>query len=462
MSKLIVNYAVDGYETVDIEDIVTEGVEGNEIFIVLDADTSDKIKVYYEKVLNILVSKNKMFLIIVGKESKIRKSICNLMLNYRNYNIYRVDNKGIITAEYLSVISQRSPSIDEIQTFIGGDISGYYDLNIIIMGITDLINRGDLEGLKVFIEEHINSVENLTSVVDYMKKVVDTANSRELMDRICELKEKIGMLDDRVDKYERENQEYRDENIKLVEKDKMSVKELSRLMSRNKELEQQVASNTPIIQTYSEINTALIKCKTTNIIYFKEVSYVKYMNSLITMITKTLSLMKKRFKLIIYDSRTGMANVYKPLSVINGSDFVSNKQNFITNVEAFVVLEPNPTILTSVLESINPVFDVVIVYDRMRQLTNIVTGNNVTRFYVMNSSKDFKELEGQLRITDKSTIITHPGSSIGNETLNIPTIPDYNAKGTTDAAKTNRYLKLQSEGNGKLLISTILDKSHIN
>ena len=330
------------------------------------------------------------------------------------------------------------------------------------MGITDLINRGDLEGLKVFIEEHINSVENLTSVVDYMKKVVDTANSRELMDRICELKEKIGMLDDWVDKYERENQEYRDENIKLVEKDKMSVKELSRLMSRNKELEQQVASNTPIIQTYSEINTALIKCKTTNIIYFKEVSYVKYMNSLITMITKTLGLMKKRFKLIIYDGRTGMANVYKPLSVINGSDFVSNKQNFITNVEAFVVLEPNPTILTSVLESINPVFDVVIVYDRMRQLTNIVTGNNVTRFYVMNSSKDFKELEGQLRITDKSTIITHPGSSIGNETLNIPTIPDYNAKGTTDAAKTNRYLKLQSEGNGKLLISTILDKSHIN
>ena len=43
MSKLIVNHAVDGYETVDIEDIVTEGVEGNEIFIVLDADTSDKI-----------------------------------------------------------------------------------------------------------------------------------------------------------------------------------------------------------------------------------------------------------------------------------------------------------------------------------------------------------------------------------------------------------------------------------
>ena len=59
MSKLIVNYAVDGYETVDIEDIVTEGVEGNEIFIILDAETSDNIKVYYEKVLNILVSKKR-------------------------------------------------------------------------------------------------------------------------------------------------------------------------------------------------------------------------------------------------------------------------------------------------------------------------------------------------------------------------------------------------------------------
>lgn len=458
--KFIINHEVKGYKTVNITDTVLTDSDDNTIIIVLDESTSDKLADYYERVTDILLSKNKLYIIVVGKESKIRKSICTLVANYRNYNLYKVDSKNTITSEYINTIIDRLPTIDEVQSFMGGDISGYSDINVIMLGIDDLVSRGDLEGLKRFVEEHLTSIENLTSVVDYMKKIVDTANSKELFNRIDELKNKVRETDSRLDTTEEENKKIKDENLRLIESSETTKRELARAMSKTKELEQQMSSNTPVIHSYSELNTTLIKCKTANVIYFKEISYVPYTNSLMVMLMEIFKLMKKKAKLIIYDSRVGLST-YKPLSVIGGSEFVANKANFVSHVDTFAVVEPNPTILTSILESTNPAFDVVIVYDRMRQATNIVSGNNVVKFYIINSNKDFREVQNQLRITDKSSVITRVGSSIGAETLNIPRIEDYNAVGTTESAKISKYKKLQASGNNKLIIQTILDKARV-
>lgn len=460
-SRFIINHEVKGYTTTNILDKSLKESSDNIVVLVLDESTSDKLAEYYNMVTDILLSKNKLYLIVVGKESKIRKSICTLVANYKNYNIYKVDSKNTITTEYVDTIIEREPTIDEVQSFIGGDISGYSDINVILMGIDDLVSRGDLEGLKRFIEEHLISIENLTNVVDYMKKIVDTANSKELFSRIDELKNKIRDADIKLDSTEEENKKIKDENLRLIESSETTKKELAKAMSKTKELEQQMSSNTPVIQSYSEINTALIKCKTSNIIYFKEISYVPYTNSLMIMLMEILKLMKKKAKLIIYDSKVGLSTIYKPLSVIGGSEFVANKANFVSHVDIFTVVEPNPTILSSILENTNPAFDIVIIYDRMRQPTNIVSGNNVVKFYIINSNKDFREVQNQLRISDKSTIITRVGSSIGPETLNIPRIEDYNAPGTTESAKISKYKKLQAAGNNKLVIQTILDKARV-
>lgn len=462
MARYIINHSLDGYETVNILDTKLTDTDDNTIILVLDETTSDKLQDYYERVIDILLSKNRLYVIVVGKESKIRKAICTLVTNYRNYNLYKVDSKTTITKDYIDTIIERLPTIDEVQSFMGGDISGYSDINVILLGIDDLVSRGDLEGLKRFIEEHLISIEGLTSAVDYMKKIVDTTNSKELLSRIEELKTKLREADRKLDNTEEENRKIKDENLKLSESSDITKKELARIMSKNKELEQQMSSNAPVIQSYSEINTTLIKCKTANVIYFKEISYVPYTNSLIIMLMEVLKLMKKKAKLIIYDSKVGLSTIYKPLSVIGGSEFVTNKANFIAHAEAFVVVEPNPTILTSILENTNPAFDVVIVYDRMRQSTDIVSGNNVVKFYVINSNKDFREVQNQLRITEKSSIITRVGSSIGSDTLNIPAIDDYNAVGTTNSAKISKYKKLQASGNNKLIIQTILDKARVS
>lgn len=461
MGKFIINHEVSGYKTVDINNSELLDSDNNEIVLVLDESTNGKLNEYYNKVLDILLSKNKLYVIVVAKESKIRQSICILVANYRNYNLYKVDSKDTITQEYVDTILERKPTIDEVESFIGGDISGYADLNVLLIGIENLVSSGDMDGLKNFIEGHIHSVESMSSIAEYMKKIVDTTNSGELMARINELRAEIRGINDKLDEADKENRQVKDENLRLVESNEASKKELAKLMSKNRELEEQVSSAGPVIQTYSPINTQIFTCKVLNIIYFKEISYVQYTNSAVLTLFNILKIMKKKVKLIIYDSRAGLSTVYKPMSVIGGSEFVANKDNFVTHVEKFVVVEPNPVILTSILESTNPVFDVVIVYDRMRQPINIVEGNNITNFWVINSNKDFNEVKSQLSIKDKSNIITRVGSSIGEETLNIPTIQGYNLPGVTDSAKISKYQKLQTAGTNKSIIQTILDKARI-
>ena len=461
MSKYLVNHSINGYETVEITDKkLVDGV-GNYVVVLLDESTNTKALEYYDNITNILISQNKLILVIVGKESKIRKTVSYLVANYRNYNIYRVDSKDTVNSEYIDTIIDREPGIDEVQAFVGGDVSAYADLNMILMGIDDIVSRGNTDELKVFVENHITSIENLTYVTEYMKKVVDTSNNSELFNRVEELKDKIRKLTKEVNSSEEEIRRVKDENLRLSGDNTATKQELARAMSKNRELESQMSSNAPVIQTYSELHTALINCRAESVIYFKEISYVPYANSLVIMLMEMTRLLRKKVKLIIYDSKAGLSSVYKPLSVIGGSEFVASKSNFISSDAPFVVVEPNPAILTSILESTNPKYDLVIVYDRMRQPTNLVSGNNVVKYYVINSSKDFKEVQNTLRITDKSSIITRVDSSIGAETLNIPTIPEYNAPGTTESAKKSKYKKLQAAGNGKLIINTILEKAHV-
>ena len=460
--KYIINHEIPEYTKVDITSSEINGAANDTVVLILDESTSDHLHDYYEQVTKILTSGNKLYIIIVGKESKIRKAICTLACNYRNYNMYKVDSKDTVDLEYVETIIDREPTIDEVQSFIGGDIAAYGDINTIIIGIEDCVANGDLEGVKNVVEQHINSIEGLASVVDYMKKIVDSTNSKELLDRIEELKAKVREAEQKIDKIEEENDRINDQNLKLAETADASKRELARVMSKNKELEAQLSSNAPVITSYSELNTALIRCRATHVLYFKEVSYVQYTNSLIMMLVDALKIQKFKVKLMVYDSRAGLSTIYKPLSVIGGSEFVANKDNFISRTEAFVVVEPNPVILTSVLESNNPALDVVIIYDRMRQVNNLVAGNNVTRFFVINSGKDFKEVQNQLRITDKYCIISRVGSSIGPEVMNIPEIPGYNSPGTTNTAKVSKFRKLQAAGTNKLLFQAIAEKARIS
>ena len=115
----------------------------------------------------------------------------------------------------------------------------------------------------------------------------------------------------------------------------------------------------------------------------------------------------------------------------------------------------------------------VVIYDRMRGYNDIVSGNNVTKFYVINSTSDFDRIRSKVKIDDTSNVITHLGSSLvkygdrknikmnnGLPTfLDIPKIDGYS--GLSDSAKINKYLKLSTQQSRLPLIQTIFERSKV-
>ena len=240
MSKFIINSSVVGFETVDISD--SRLTEPNcTVVLILDKTTNDKIYTYYNRVLEVILAKNKLVTIVVGKESKIRKVICTLMASYRNYNMYYVDSLDTVDKEYLDNVIERQPTYEEVQTFVGGDVSGYSDISAIVLGINSIINSGGLDGLKTFISNHVTSIEAFPEVIDYMKKVVDTANSGELFSKIDELKLEAEKLQGLVEEQKKEIKELKATNATLTEDLTSTKKDLRRSKTKIDELSEQVS-----------------------------------------------------------------------------------------------------------------------------------------------------------------------------------------------------------------------------
>lgn len=467
MVRYLVNLKSHGYECITIEDIDITNNESNLINILIDKSCDSDTGKYYKFIDNALRNRNRVVLISVDDGNKSFTSLASLMVTFKGYDIYKVADKDLVTSEYLEKLEQREPDITEVQTYIGGEITGMSDMSTVLFGIESLVDEGNTDGLVTFIENNINTIENMVVTINNMKKTCDVFNSNELIDNINILKDKESKLKDTIKdkdniietvKYERDKHQVEVEDLK---------RENNQLKNKNSELKIQTESGGSVIKAYKELNTQLINCKTKIVLYFKEISYVKYTNSLVEKIFSHLEQCKLKVKLVIYDSQSDLFAMYKPLPVVTGSDYVLMKDTFIHKTKKFVVAEPNPSIIQDILTS-DENFDVVIVYDRMRCSKDVVSGNNVTKYYVINSSTNYNELKSMLKITDSSKIITYADSSIeiGNESnrkfLDIPTIAEYAKKTSTESFKSRRYALLSTSLSKQPLIQTILDKSRIS
>lgn len=467
MGKYIVNHTVSDFETVDIDDSRLCN-SSNTVVLVLDESTSTSLHKYYNRVIDITVSGAKLICISVGKESKIRKTIMMAMASYRNYNIYKVDSIDTVTDEYIKMVINREPDLMEIQQYVGGDISAYSEINTILFGINQLINSGDLDGLKGFLENHLDSLESSMEVIEYLKRIADTTNSGELTNIIESLKNKLDSLNKENDNIKQELKSYRGENDKLSDTVTTLRRDVTVANRKVSELQNQLESSndSPVITSYSEVNTTMIRCRAQTVIYFKEISYARYTNSLIlNMVNLLKNIHHKDIKLLIYDSKVGMPGLYKGISILNTAEYLGNRSKILRDTVKYVVAEPNQTFIEDVLTSINPQFQVVIVYDRMKQMTNIVAGNNVTKIYVVNSASNLAAVKDSLRITPGNLIISSEPFVEGG--IVIPEIPDYSQ--SSDSAKLAKYIKActisreaNKEPSKEPIISTILNKARVD
>lgn len=443
--KYIVNESVMGCERVEITDEKLINDKDQLVYVVLNENTADAscLKTYYNSIKAMLKNNVKVFIVMVAETSKIRGSICNLMQLFGNYNVYQVPDENFISSAYLDTLPERTVTYDEMAQYLQNDIVAYDDMDTVLQGVQECINRNDAEGLKTLIEGHLPTIEAAPTVFSQMKNSIDQANSGVLQDKIANIKAQLEEANELNEKKQTEIRQRESTIDDLNSSLKDAKRQLTQTKADMEELKLQVQNAGPAIRSYQTVKTQLLKCKTEHIIYIKEISRIPYINSFVLMLQEMIKQFRYTSKLLIYDNTSQAQVTYGNMQQVDSAAFESNKAVLLNKTPKFVVTEPAPQILKDILQSINPQFDVLIIYDRMKQATDLVEGNNVYKFWVVNSFNDYNTTKNLFKIDRTDTIITRPASRIAPDVIDIPRIKAYEAE-TQDNGKFAKYKGVQT------------------
>lgn len=466
MAKYLVNNNIHGYEIINVKDYDITFNKDDILVVIVDKNCKSDSSYYFNLVDDALRCQTRVILLGVKDGNDVFDAIASNMLIYKAYDMYQIEDKDLISAEYLIKITERHPDYNEAQSFISNSDIAYQDICTLIYGIESLINEGNIDGLISHIEKHNATIEGMITAINKMRKTCELFNSNELVSNIDELKAKINDLlkqldnkDNIIDDVKHNRDEY-----------KVEVEKLKREIAKLKETESMSGDNngSSVIKSYATFNTAVHGNSKALVIYFKEISYVRYTNTLIEQIMSFLEKKKKDCKLLIYDNNVNMLKFYG-LDVINGLSYASDKQTVLRK-KKFIVSEPIQSLIQDIVSS-DRASDIVIIYDRLRQYDDIIKGNNVTKFFVANSKKDVREAmaikalgcedTGHI-ITDYRNTFEYDDASKKVEFLNIPEAdPSGKFSLLSDSAKFQRYMKLHTVKTDVPLMDTIIKKSHI-
>lgn len=434
-----------GCERVEITDEKLISDKDQLVYVVLNESTADAscLKTYYNSIKAMLKNNVKVFIVMVAETSKIRGSICNLMQLFGNYNVYQVPDENFISSAYLDTLPERTVTYDEMAQYLQNDIVAYDDMDTVLQGVQECINRNDAEGLKTLIEGHLPTIEAAPTVFSQMKNSIDQANSGVLQDKIASIKAQLEEANELNEKKQTEIRQRESTIDDLNSSLKDARRQLTQTKADMEELKLQVQNAGPAIRSYQTVKTQLLKCKTEHIIYIKEISRIPYINSFVLMLQEMIKQFRYTSKLLIYDNTSQAQVTYGNMQQVDSAAFESNKAVLLNKTPKFVVTEPAPQILKDILQSINPQFDVLIIYDRMKQATDLVEGNNVYKFWVVNSFNDYNTTKNLFKIDRTDTIITRPASRIAPDVIDIPRIKAYEAE-TQDNGKFAKYKGVQT------------------
>lgn len=443
--KYIVNESVMGCERVEITDEKLISDKDQLVYVVLNESTADAscLKTYYNSIKAMLKNNVKVFIVMVAETSKIGGSICNLMQLFGNYNVYQVPDENFISSAYLDTLPERTVTYDEMAQYLQNDIVAYDDMDTVLQGVQECINRNDADGLKTLIEGHLPTIEAAPTVFSQMKNSIDQANSGVLQDKIANIKAQLEEANELNEKKQTEIRQRESTIDDLNQSLKDARRQLTQTKADMEELKLQVQNAGPAIRSYQTVKTQLLKCKTEHIIYIKEISRIPYINSFVLMLQEMIKQFRYTSKLLIYDNTSQAQVTYGNMQQVDSAAFESNKAVLLNKTPKFVVTEPAPQILKDILQSINPQFDVLIIYDRMKQATDLVEGNNVYKFWVVNSFNDYNTTKNLFKIDRTDTIITRPASRIAPDVIDIPRIKAYEAE-TQDNGKFAKYKGVQT------------------
>ena len=463
MSKYLFNSNIHGYEASNIETFDKEVTKEDTLIFIVDKTCDEQTSKYYKLVNKALMNQAKVVLISIDDCNRTSGVLASNMLVYGAYGIYKIADREALSANYIIKALEREPDLDEAKVFVDNEVVAYQDMVTVLYGIQSLVSEGNIEGLTNHIERHVTSIEGMVVTLNKMKKVCELFNSDELLDSIATLKKTIDELHDTLNDKEKQIEDVKHNRDEFKVETEGLKRELAKVKSSLPSSNESGSEH--VIKNYMAYNT-LVHGSKVNIIYFKEISYVRYTNTLISMLYDKLDKLKKNCKLLIYDNNNSFISRYT-LDVVNGKNYASDKDNIIKNKKKMVITEPFNSVLSDLTS--NPSIHTLIIYDRLGFYEDIITGNCVTKFIVVNSAKDLEmasKIKG-LGCDNDENIITNLNNKFKYDDnkptnfLDIPSIAE-NFSSLSDAAQFQRYNKLISSRTHVNLLNTILKKAHID
>lgn len=445
MQGYTVNFKSDGYDEISISN--TGELNNENIIVLLDNSCDNQLKEYYAYIRQLIINYNKV--ILLDKGSRITNQLGMLMCLYGRYDIYKVEDSSL-TKDYIDMLLEREPTLEEVETFIGADIVGFAEINNIITQIIDSVKAKDIDSLTAVIGDNINEIEGLVGLIDYLRTMTEGVilgkdKTKELKDSIVDLQKKVSNQEEEIKELEDSKAQYKKE----LSKAKADVITLTDKLNS-------INDSEPTLWHYNTLKTQICPCKVKSIIYFKEVSHISYINSFVTNLIMALEKIRQlRVKLIIYDNKTAFLNTYKPITLVTPNDYASDRTRVVSTLKKMLLTEVNQAILQDVIAE---PWDVVIVYDRLRQAEDIISGNIVYKYWVLNSIKEFSVIEKEFKVKENE-VITRPGVLPG--ALTISTNSEYK-EGNENARLAYYCSKMRNTGsNNELVFDSIFKRTNI-
>lgn len=440
---------INGYDKFEVDSKIDMGST-----VVITADTNTDTKELEAVVERVIRNHARPIVVTEGAVDCSRIAV-RMAYNFW-YDLYKVGSLEQVTGSYIDGLIERRPTLAEVLSYIEDRADS---LEKLTEAIGKLSKANGADEISRVAEEYEKEFKLAPEIFDQLRVSADGVGIETLKAIQVQLDEKASELEQAKAEIEslRSQLESSKEQTEADKDTELQIRameeEITNLREANQGLEDKINSSGPVIRAYTELKTSLIHCKVKSVLYFKEVTQVRYsltlLNQLATYMTKTRRL---RVKIVVYDNAHGFVNIYKPVSLIDMHEYVSKRLDVVEKMERIIVTEPNPAILEDILKAD---YDVVIILDRLKQLQDIVSGNNVYKYWMFNSSKDMLAMTQQIQALPEH-IITSRGEIDG--ALYVVEVPEYKEK--TVSARMQDYFNMRMT-DGRKPIEEICNRANI-
>ena len=395
--------------------------------------------------LNKAISKaDHVALVVTDVYDRNTKILGLLLAKNRVFNLFVAEDLVDIDDEYIEVVSESTVSQDELAQFVGRDIAAYAATRDLTRELSNSINKSD-STIADLVRNNKENINGISTIFELMQQFADSACEQATSGEsttsadsgiIARNTKEIQRLTTLVEELNRDKIQ---SDIKL-EKAEKRVQELEEY----KESALAAMKNSPLSDNYVTLDVnkfinvlspgrrrPIIK----DILYFKEISSCRYINSFVIKLNKyMITQLGVRCKLVIFDRESFFNFRYGDLKVVDGGSYEKLKRSNELG-DVFVATKA----ARSIIEDLITENEILIFYDRMGAENNIVSGRAVHEYYVVNSLREYTELNKH-RHVDTNWIVSNFG--VDKHMISIPDIFEY--KMMSEGGKLSAYVNMPS------------------